>query len=92
MSDFGLALTLINQDRLVKRKTWKNQCIFLIRGRTVDYNVFQSWENNANWAFKPPKDIEIRDHIDAKLEDGTYLTGWTPTQEDMLATDWEIVQ
>lgn len=43
------------------------------------------------------RDIVIRDRIDgrridANLKDGTYLTGWTPSQEDMLSQDWIIAE
>ena len=76
------------------RKEWldSGKCIFLIKGRTVEYNTFQSWKNNANKAFDPPADVVIKDHIDMRDECGRYITGWSPSQEDILAVDWYLVQ
>lgn len=92
-TDFGWALKMLKEGKQLTRMSWNlNQRIFLITGRTVDYNVFQSWENNANQAFDPPQDVVIRDHIDMKMVDGSYLTGWTPSQEDMFADDWVTVE
>lgn len=90
--DFRDALRWLQEDLHVSRMAWTNMQIFIIRGRIVDYNTFQSWTNNANKAFNPPKDVVFRDRIDAKLEDGSYLTGWAPTPDDMLASDWYIVR
>jgi len=92
--EFGAALIWLRAGMHAARKGWngKNMCIFLIEGRTVEYNTFQSWKNNANRAFAPPQDVVIADHIDMKAADGTYVTGWSPSQEDMLAEDWYIVE
>jgi len=90
-NDFGWALQQMKDGKMVWRSTiWISTCIFLIKGRTIEYNTFQNFENNACQAFKPPQDIIIKDHIDVKNAQGEYITGWIPSQEDMLAEDWEI--
>ena len=92
--DFGWALKWLKRGNHVARQGWKGEdmCIFLIKGRIIDYNTFQSWKNAANRAFDPPVDIKIADHIDMKAADGTYVTGWLASQTDMLAEDWFIVR
>ena len=86
--DFGGALKHLKIGCVARRNAWsEGDYIFLITGRTVDYNTFQSWQNNANQAFDPPHDVKIVDHIDAKVN-GRYITGWIPTCEDILAEDW----
>ena len=92
--DFGAALIWLGAGCHVARRGWhgRDMCIFLIKGRTVEYNMFQSWKNAANTAFDPPQDIVIQDHIDMKAADGTYVTGWSPSQEDMLSNDWFMVR
>ena len=91
--DFGWALKWMKRGAMLSRPSWngKDMCIFLINGRTIEYNQFQSFKNNACQAFNPPEDIVIRDHIDMKAVDGTYITGWIPSMEDMLADDWVMV-
>ena len=88
---FGVALVWLKNGRMVRRAIWKDTCIFLIKGRTVEYNTFQSFKNNACQAFDPPQDVEIIDHIDAK-HNGKYITGVVLQQYDLLAEDWEIYQ
>ena len=92
VKDFGWALDQIKADKAVFRTGWngRGMCIFLIRGRSIEYNTFMSFKNNATQAFDPPKDVIIRDHIDMKAADGTYVTGWAPSSVDVLAEDWKI--
>jgi hypothetical protein len=92
LQDFGWALRMLREGKSVCRKGWngKDMCVFLIKGRTVEYNTFQSWKNNANKVYDPPYDIQIADHIDMKAAHGLYVTGWVASQTDILATDWEI--
>ena len=88
--DFEGILRKMKIGKMVRRQSWseKGMCIFLIKGRKIDYNTFQKFKNNACQAFDPPKDVVIKDHIDMKDANGEYVTGWTPSQEDMLAYDW----
>lgn len=92
LRDFGWALKQLRDNQQLTRHDWNwAQTIFLIKGRTIEYNKFQSFKDNAGQAFNPPDDVVIRDHIDMKTVDGTYVMGWIPSQEDILATDWIIV-
>lgn len=86
---FSKALIWLKQGKMITRAIWKDTCIFLIKGRTVEYNTFQNFKNNACQVFDPPQDIEITDHIDAK-HNGKYVTGVVLQQYDLLAEDWEI--
>ena len=88
--DFGWALKQIKEGSVVCRAAWRgNACIFLIKGRTIEYNTFQKFRNNACQAFDPPKDVVIEDHIDGK-RNGVYIRGVNLDYCDMLAEDWEI--
>ena len=86
---FGWTLQQLKAGKMLTRAIWKDTCIFLIKGRTVEYNTFQGFKNNACQAFDPPQDVEIMDHIDAK-HNGKYITGVVLQQYDLLAEDWEI--
>ena len=89
--NFGTALRWMKDGKMVRRMCWvRGSCIFLIKGRTVEYNTLQKFKNNACQAFNPPRDVEIEDHIDGKIE-GKYITGVTLTQADLLAEDWEVI-
>ena len=90
--DFGWALQKLREGEQLTRMNWNlNQRIFLIKGRSISYNTFQSFKNNAFQAFDPPEDVVIRDRIDMKAVDGTYITGWLPSGEDIFAEDWLTV-
>ena len=89
-NDFGWALYQMREGRMICRAAWwEDSCIFLIKGRTIEYNTFQKFKNNACQAFNPPEDIIIEDHIDGKY-DNKYITGIVLDQVDILAKDWEI--
>ena len=35
--------------------------------------------------------IGLSPHMDKRYKDGSMMIGWTPSQEDLFATDWGIV-
>lgn len=89
---FGYAIEAMKKGYAVSRKGWngKDMCIFYIKGRVVNGDVFQSWKNNANKLFSKNKRVVLAGHIDMKAAGGIYVTGWLASQTDMLADDWFI--
>ncbi len=90
--NFGWALMQLKAGKAVFRTGWKgvDMCIFMIEGERIEYNKFVSLGSNGCQAYDPPKDIVVADHIDMKAADGTYVTGWNPSNADILSTDWEL--
>lgn len=86
--DFAGALTAIKQGKRLARTGWngKGLFVFLVPGSTFKVN-------------RPPllgiypegTEINYRAHIDIKNVDGSIAV-WVPSQTDLQAEDWGIVQ
>lgn len=85
--DFGHALFLMNEGAKVARSGWngKGMFIFLTKGREVPNDGGRSF---AHFEANP---VVLADHIDMHAADGSFVSGWNPSQVDMRATDWGIV-
>lgn len=70
------------------RKGWngKNMFIYLERGSVIP----KSKVNNDTLRFSLiDKEVTINPHIDLKNSKGELQVGWSPSQEDLLAEDWQ---
>lgn len=70
------------------RKGWngKNTFIYLERGSVIP----KSKVNNDTLRFSlTDKEVTINPHIDLKNSKGELQVGWSPSQEDLLADDWQ---
>lgn len=70
------------------RKGWngKNMFIYLERGSVIP----KSKVNNDTLRFSlSDKEVTINPHIDLKNSKGELQVGWSPSQEDLLADDWQ---
>lgn len=102
------AMKYLNKGALVSRKGWngKNMFIYKVEGTTVPRKDLRNeaavadntyWENadlpqNENGDKPAPQNVMINPHIDMRINDGSVVVGWAPTQVDMQATDWGIVK
>lgn len=88
--NFGQALEHLKQGRKVARCGWNGKGMWLI---LVPGRVVENLEPNSFYlksGFEAP--VTIRPHIDMKAADGSMTIGWAPTQPDMLAEDWQLVE
>jgi len=70
------------------RKGWngKNMFIYLESGSVIP----KSKINNDTLRFSlTDKEVTINPHIDLKNNKGELQVGWSPSQEDLLADDWQ---
>lgn len=98
--DFSKVIELLKLGYRLARKGWngKKMCIFLTKGSDVEYRNLKEHNQNAficarSEDFQSQEQIiHINSHIDMIAADGSITIGWQPSQVDMLAEDWEIVQ
>lgn len=100
--NFGEALEALKSGKMVARKGWngKGMFIYLVRGRLLKHEDFKNEAAEAvKLAYKlegnadnSPSDRVVNDHIDMKAADGHITVGWNPSQPDMFAEDWGIVE
>ncbi len=76
--DFQTALTALKAGQRVAREDWAglNESLFLVQGSTFEVD-------------RVP--INYRPRIDKRNWDGSVGT-WSPSNEDLFAEDWRIVE
>lgn len=84
---FEEAMGHIKQGALLQREGWngKGMFVFLVRGSTFNVNRAPLSE-----IYPEGTEINYHGHIDMKMADGRIMP-WTPSQADMLAADWQVV-
>ena len=87
--DFGQALALVRgEGKRVARAGWngKGMFIYLVDGSTFTVN-----RAPLNKHFAEGTEVVYRAHVDMQYADGT-LGVWSPSNSDILATDWFEVE
>lgn len=98
-STFGLAITALKAGKRAYRASWKNNdtlpwIVYMSELNLPPYDT-QGTERKVNdrtarWIGKD-KPLNSKAYI-AFWDGNTYWQpGWTPSQEDMLAEDWHII-
>lgn len=86
--NFSYALDALKNGVKVKRNAWRDAYLWLKPGTTI----------KEEWCKDPILKGIVHDNggeakalgtICLKTANGDIMTGWTPSQEDMLADDWE---
>ena len=87
MFEFDKALQEIKSNKLLTRDSWGENCqyVFLVPGSKFKVN-----RPPLNVIFEEDTEIVYGAHIDIKTTDG-HIEPWIPSQEDILANDWKIV-
>ena len=86
--NFSEALELIKSGSKLTRTNWngKGMFVYLVHGSEFEVN-----RAPLNQIFKMGEKIIYRPHIDMKYADGSCGV-WSPSNSDLLADDWEIVE
>lgn len=95
--NFGCVITGLKNSLKFARKGWsgKGMFIYLTTGTIIPVvNLKKETANNllGEQHLECDMTIEIKSHIDMKAADGNVTVGWAPSQVDMLAEDWEVVE
>lgn len=91
--DFGQALVNLKMGEKAARAGWngKGMFIYLVRGTVREaHELRNEAATHVGENLAPFTNVRINDHIDMKAADGSITVGWSPSQVDMLAEDWEV--
>ena len=93
--DFGSAIMNMKEGHKVARKGWTEDNVFLYLTE-ASIVPFDKLRGNArkfvNRENVGRNNAIICEHIDMKATDGSIICGWQPSQADMLAEDWMVVE
>lgn len=86
--NFSEALGWIIAGKKLTRTGWngKGMFVYLVQGSEFEVN-----RAPLNTIFEDGTKIKYRPHIDLKAADGTCGV-WSPSNTDLLAKDWEVVE
>lgn len=89
--NLGQVIEALKDGKKVCRSGWngKGMFIYLQKGSVVNGTLMRT---EAVKEYYGDYNVVINSHIDMKAADDTLVIGWTPSQTDMLAEDWEIVE
>lgn len=95
---FGEAIDALTTGKRIRRSDWKKASFAYLNpgshddtarpfGRTriaaaLNQELFEKGHKGT---------VTRMPNVNLKAADGSTLTGWTPSQIDMLAKDWEVV-
>jgi hypothetical protein len=94
---FGAALAALKKGMRVARDGWYGRGMWLalsgpIEGRRIPANAFWSPRNAEYAAQTIDGSANVLPCITMKTAEGDIQMGWTPSQRDMLAEDWFIIE
>lgn len=87
LMDFGNALVNLKAGHKVARKGWSGKDMFLCLTDNIDFDT------NADLSCV--KDLSgdlVYQSVVMKTVDNKFVVGWIPSQVDMLAEDWVVVE
>jgi hypothetical protein len=82
--DLGTALARLREGRKVQRAGWNGKGMWIKLVQTETYPA----GNLCGHPFENP--IDVMAHICLYTADGKWQPGWVCSQEDLLATDWQL--
>lgn len=89
LRDFGGALVAIKAGKKVARQGWNEKGMFIYLQEASTIHGARNPILDELTSIKGS--VNIRAHIDMKAADDIITIGWNPSQADMLAEDWIIV-
>jgi hypothetical protein len=91
---FGLAIESIKAGFKVARAGWNGQGMWIAYGAGTDQLVYARFWNQHARLFAQEKggSAPVLPYILIKTANDEIQMGWTPSQSDILALDWQIVE
>ena len=86
---FGHALEALSEGNKVARAGWNGKGMWLIR---VPGSVGVELNPNSPYYKAGLRNVDIEPHIDMFNAAGKMQPGWNPSQADLEAEDWVIVE
>lgn len=95
--NLGQAIEQLKLGAKVTRTCWRNKerFLYLVNGQQVNFDRLRNESAKAldvDNVHNRGKVAKIQSHIDMRLDDDTIVVGWSPSQSELLAEDWEVVR
>ena len=96
--NFSLALQALNDAEMVTRTGWngKGQFVYRTVGNTVSKDFIPKFaslpDSVKGFLQKKGEDVIFNSSLTLYNAQGQMQPGWLPSQGDLSATDWEVVE
>jgi len=106
--NFGEALENVKQGKLIARESWNDKTMFVFQRpydelplemlidkvKSVPQAVKDYFSNNYPKVDNkyPVTNVPFTAYLCMKAADNSVVNGWLPSQTDMLAEDWNVLQ
>lgn len=91
---FGDAIEALKDNKCIARESWKTKTVFIYLNRGSSAKLDTTYIDDINSRLYNLGDIGTTTrlpNLNSRNDNGNTITGWSPTQVDMLAEDWFIV-
>ena len=85
--DFGEAIRSLKEGKRVRRAGWEDTWLCLVPGVMIVAGAHERVRKFLPVAV----DLNYGSHIVLHASNGLWQPGWVPTQLEMFAEDWEVV-
>lgn len=89
---FGKAIEILKHGGVVQRVAWNGCWLVYVEGTTRKLMVDSPYGRALALTKQAESHVTIHEHIDYYDGEGGMHPGWTPSQADMLASDWHLVE
>ena len=89
---FSDAIRYLKRGLKVSRQGWNGKGMYLFLGYDIHVTTDAVMEEYAEKLEDGTYNAEMQDAICMRTADKSISVGWTPTQMDILATDWKIFE
>ena len=95
---FEEALRYLRMGKRVARRGWngKGQYVYYTKGSTAPYHDLKR-ETYNHYTLNETREIDhenvsIKGHLDLKNAQDEIIVGWAPSQSDLMAEDWFVIE
>lgn len=88
--EFGLALHAVKNGRKICRDGWRDGGVFAVYQRGYPDGIPCNRQTAEAWGMQEGEPFKCNPYLQIRNEDGTHSM-WTPSVDEILADDWEIM-
>ena len=88
---FMTAFTLLQEGCRIAREEWKNSYLFWLKASEVESFYIHTTELTQIVKQTGRNTLSMKAAIRKREEDGSVMTGWLPSLEDLLSNSWKVV-
>lgn len=91
MFNFGIALQFLKKGKKVRRKGWNGKGMFVVYQKGYPDGIPCNKQTAEAWGLNEGELFRCEPYLQIKMVNGSHSM-WTPSVNDCLADDWEVIE